>query len=240
MGSVLNDIDRSEEKTTFLKLSTLLCCVSKNSIELSTIEEEGIEMLEGGLETDAVPLPGRSDDIDEDDRTPSIPNVTMEMERMNTQDSGFEVMTNYTSSTTNTEIMERRSSSTSQNGISSTTNVANTQGAVVMQFSNIQGLHIGAVNNINLHQPPHQAGQQSKNNDESRKTRRTRTIENMMHCNEEVDEKMLTNVSAHLGEGWQFVMRELGQTDALIEQTNMDYSIYGVKEVECHCLIVID
>lgn len=243
MGSIFDDVDRTKEKNTFLSLSGLLCCVSKNSVESNEIESktqqsmenERTEMLEDGLETDAVPV-GSSVPVEgEDNPAPPTPNVSMEMERINTQESGIKVMKNYTSSTTSTEVVERRSSSTSQNGLipqpqtMSTTNVANTQGAVVMQFSNIQGLHIGAVNNINL--PNQTTGQQSNRSDEVRKTRRTRTIENMMHSNEDVDEKMLTTVSANLGEGWQFVMRELGLTDPLIEQTNMDYSVYGVKEV---------
>ncbi|KAL5285802.1 imd family protein [Megaselia abdita] len=234
MGSIFDDVDRTKEKNTFLSLSCLLCCVSKNSVELNTLnnqqrmENERTEMLDDGLETDAVPV-GSQVDVEEDDETPPTPNISMEMDRMNTQESGIKVMKNHTSSTTSTEVMERRSSSTSQNGLMpqtmSTTNVANTQGAVVMQFSNIQGLHIGAVNNINLQQ------QQSNRNDEVRKTRRTRTIENMMHSNEDVDEKMLRIVSSNLGEGWQFVIRELGLTDPIIEQANMDFSVYGVKEV---------
>uniref|UniRef100_T1GVA3 Death domain-containing protein n=1 Tax=Megaselia scalaris TaxID=36166 RepID=T1GVA3_MEGSC len=109
-----------------------------------------------------------------------------------------------------------------------TTNVANTQGAVVMQFSNIQGLHIGAVNNINLQQP---SPQPSNKSDEVRKTRRTKTIESMMYSNESIDEKMLMTVASNLGEGWQFVIRELGLTDPQIEQANMDNHQYGVKEV---------
>lgn len=240
MGSILNDVDRSKEKNSFLSLSSLLCCVSKNSIESNTLqsqqsvmENEGTEMLEDGLETDAVPVKSQVD-VDEEDQTRPTPNISTEMERINNTQSqhlepGIKVMKNHTSSMTTTELVERRSSPTSlMPQTMSTTNVANTQGAVVMQFSNIQGLHIGAVNNINLQ---HQPGQQSNRNDELRKTRRTRTIENMMHSLEDVDEKMLTTVSANLGEGWQFVMRELGLTDPLIDQANMDYSMYGVKEV---------
>jgi hypothetical protein len=46
-----------------------------------------------------------------------------------------------------------------------------------------------------------------------------------------VDEDFLLSVATDLCEGWQIVLKQLGQTDAFIEQLQRDFSLEGLRWV---------
>ncbi|XP_055838774.1 protein immune deficiency [Episyrphus balteatus] len=129
----------------------------------------------------------------------------------------------------------------SNNGIPQTTitnnqmAVQNTQGQVVMQFSNVNGLQFGSnytFNSGKLEQTLSPESSSAKPAPNNGRLRRTRTIEAMMKSTEELDHKMMVVISTHLGEGWKNVLRDLGYTDGQIEQSIIDNQIQGgVKEV---------
>lgn len=112
--------------------------------------------------------------------------------------------------------------------------VQNTQGQLVMQFSNVNGLQFGS--NYTFNSTGKQLGNtlSSPENVTSNtgRPRRTRTIEAMMKCSEELDHRMIDCISTHLGEGWKNVFRDLNFTDGQIEQSIIDNQVQGgVKEV---------
>lgn len=111
-------------------------------------------------------------------------------------------------------------------------NVQNSQQHVVMQFSNVNKLHIGSVYNIH-----------NENNDNNKRknvpadhiydrNRKTTTIVAMMQSQEEPSHRIIDTIATHLGEGWKMVMRELGFSDGQISQAIIDHHIHGnIKEV---------
>ncbi|XP_055917282.1 protein immune deficiency [Eupeodes corollae] len=127
------------------------------------------------------------------------------------------------------------------NGIAPTTitnnqmAVQNTQGQVVMQFSNVNGLQFGSnytFNSGKLEPALSTSENSSKLVPTNGRPRRTRTIEAMMKSSEELDHKMMVVISTHLGEGWKNVLRDLNFTDGQIEQSIIDNQIHGgVREV---------
>lgn len=118
--------------------------------------------------------------------------------------------------------------------------VQNTQGQVVMQFSNVTGLQFGSNYTFNTGKMEHTLSSPENTVAPSKlgsvtntgRPRRTRTIEAMMKSSEELDHRMIDCISTHLGEGWKSVFRDLDFTDGQIEQSVIDNQIQGgIKEV---------
>lgn len=105
--------------------------------------------------------------------------------------------------------------------------VDHTQVQVIHQFSNVNNLHLGSRRVYNFG-----GGTAPKNSDAPQKRKKTRTIDAMLRSNEKLSIWMLREISRHLGEHWQFVMRDLGFSDALIYQFRVDYMLDGgIQEV---------
>ncbi|XP_067630918.1 protein immune deficiency [Eurosta solidaginis] len=130
-----------------------------------------------------------------------------------------------------------------------TMNVHNAQQQMVMQFSNINKLHFGAVYNINTNisavasnktlehstsEEPITPGCSTGGSNAAKRQypRKTTTIVTMMQSREEPSHRILETISTHLGEGWKHVMRELGLSEGQIEQALIDHQMHGgIKEV---------
>ncbi|KAL9913155.1 uncharacterized protein ACN2A1_000733 [Glossina fuscipes fuscipes] len=95
-------------------------------------------------------------------------------------------------------------------------NVQNSQQHIVMEFSNINKLHIGSVYNVHNE---NNANNKRKNVPADHiydRNRKTTTIVAMMQSQEEPSHRIIDTIATRLVEGWKMVMRELGFSDGQI------------------------
>lgn len=114
-------------------------------------------------------------------------------------------------------------------GVENTTNF-NQQ--VVVQFSNINGLQIGSTYNINNRST---SDKTTSNMEKAKKLKhkypKTVTIEEMMKSQDELSNKLLTEIATHLGNDYKMFMRELGFSEGQMSAMYLDHSLYGTREV---------
>ncbi|KAL9914579.1 protein immune deficiency-like [Glossina fuscipes] len=179
---------------------------------LSNTLKNKISKSEGTIEKDAAPVEeiNRKDDeqcLDNNNATDSTTDLTHSDTRL------LEIQNNLESRINNM-------------------NVQNSQQHVVMQFSNVNKLHIGSVYNVHNE---NNANNKRKNVPADHiydRNRKTTTIVAMMQSQEEPSHRIIDTIATHLGEGWKMVMRELGFSDGQISQAIIDHHIHGnIKEV---------
>ena len=56
-------------------------------------------------------------------------------------------------------------------------------------------------------------------------------IRDLSECKEEISKEDMLEIKDHMGSGWKDVARKLDYTDGKIEQFEVDFSSYGLKEV---------
>lgn len=116
-----------------------------------------------------------------------------------------------------------------QTGVENTMNV-NQQ--VVVQFSNINGLQIGSTYNISSGST---ADKMVSNVEKGKKSKskypKTITIEEMMKSQDELSNRILTEIATHLGNDYKMFMRELGFSEGQMSAMYLDHSAYGIREV---------
>ena len=117
-----------------------------------------------------------------------------------------------------------------QAGVENTMNV-NQQ--VVVQFSNINGLQIGSTYNISS--SGNTADKMVPNVEKGKKLKskypKTITIEEMMKSQDELSNRILTEIATHLGNDYKMFMRELGFSEGQMSAMYLDHSAYGIREV---------
>lgn len=143
---------------------------------------------------------------------------------LNNIDNGF-LANNLNSNQIISTSEANESAATNNNSLA----INHTQGHVVYQFANINGLHIGPV--INYTQKENET-KQNQNYQKNKFKPRTRTIQKMMESKEPLNHKIIDIISKHLGEGWKDIMRTLKFSDGQIHQAIFDFETEGLKEVK--------
>lgn len=183
------------------------------------------------LETDAVPAPDENSNestgnqVEEINNSTPLPSSMLGLAEINSQQL---VSSPTPSSDLNSNSLSPLRMPANNNMVA----VHNTQAQNVFQFSNINNLHIGSVFKIGATDGEPQRPGSIDPPKEHRAKAYTRTVQAMLQSTEPLDSKYLSEISKHLGEGWQDVMRQLKFSDGQIHQATVDFQVDGgIREV---------
>lgn len=121
----------------------------------------------------------------------------------------------------------------STNNAINTINVHNEDQRFSMQFSNVHSVHLGSTFNINSGVVSSMDAYKKSKKFKSKPSfsKKTRSIETMMHSKAEPTHRILDTIATHLGKGYRKVMRALGYSNGQISQSELDNHMHGTKEV---------